>query len=181
MRHRADRYRDIVTGWLSPRGRDGGIDEIPLPDGTPGRLWLCGKHRIGPDHHSVLDEVGATTVVCLVQEHELRDRYPDYLQFVRNGGDARWVAEWFPVHDLHAPPVEAARAFVGSLVQRLQRGETVVMHCAAGIGRAGTMAVLVLMELGLDLADAAEVVRSNRPMAGPEGAGQRALVTGWRD
>jgi len=26
---------------------DGGINEIPLP-GAVGKLWLCGKHYIGP-------------------------------------------------------------------------------------------------------------------------------------
>lgn len=168
-----------MTGWLSPRGRDGGIDEIPLPDGVTGRLWLCGKHRIGPDHHAVLDEVEATTVVCLVQEHELLDRYPAYLDFVRGGGDERRTAVWFPIHDLHAPPIDEARPFVESLVRRLRDGERMVVHCAAGIGRAGTMAVLMLMELGVERGDAAATVRANRPMAGPEGDGQTALVMGW--
>ena len=35
-------------GWLSRRQRDGGIDEIPLPAGVAGELWLCGKHAIAP-------------------------------------------------------------------------------------------------------------------------------------
>lgn len=150
-----------------------------MPDGVDGRLWLCGKHHIGPDHQAVLEGVDATTVVCLVQEHELDHRYPAYLAFVRAGGDDRRKVVWFPIHDLHAPTVEQAQPFVRSLAHHLHDGERVVMHCAAGIGRAGTMATLVLMELGVERSEAAHIVRSNRPMAGPEGDGQMALVMAW--
>ena len=38
---------------------DGGIHEIPLPPPTPGRLWLCGKHAIGPDPEGLMGRVGA--------------------------------------------------------------------------------------------------------------------------
>ena len=50
---------------------DGGIHEVPL-DGTVGKLWLCGKHFIGPDVEAVRAERDITYVVCLVEEHELR-------------------------------------------------------------------------------------------------------------
>ncbi len=61
--------------WLSRRQQDGSIDRIPLPDGVPGALWLCGKHAIGRDQRKVIDEVGgAATVVCLVERHEVADR-----------------------------------------------------------------------------------------------------------
>jgi hypothetical protein len=33
---------------------DGGIHEIPLPPPAAGRLWLCGKHAIGPDPEGLL-------------------------------------------------------------------------------------------------------------------------------
>ncbi len=44
---------------------DGGIDEIPLPATASGRLWLCGKHAIGPDPEGLMARVGADGVVCL--------------------------------------------------------------------------------------------------------------------
>ena len=43
---------------------DGGIHEIPLPPTAAGRLWLCGKHAIGPDPEGLMDEVGADVVVA---------------------------------------------------------------------------------------------------------------------
>src|SRR4051812_34978140 len=69
-------------GWWSGRSRDGGIDEIPLP-GVPGRMWLCGKHAIGPDPEALLGRVGATSVVCLTEVAEFVDRYPAYVAWLR--------------------------------------------------------------------------------------------------
>lgn len=165
-----------MTDWLGPRGRDGGIDSIPLPRSLGG-LSLCGKHAIGPDHTAAMAKCGATTVVCLVEDYELADRYPEYLAWLReNVGTA---AVWFPVHDLHAPGLGATEPFIAELIRRLDDGEHLLMHCAAGIGRTGTMAVCVLMELGMSLPDALVHVALHRPMAGPEVGAQRDLVSAW--
>jgi len=165
-----------MTDWLTPRGRNGGIDTIPLPQSS-GALSLCGKHAIGPDHTAAMAQCGATTVVCLVEDYELADRYPDYLAWLRSnvGTDA----VWFPIHDLHAPGVTATEPFIAELMRRLDGGEHLLMHCAAGIGRTGTMAVCVLMELGTSLPDALAHVALHRPMAGPEVGAQRDLVNAW--
>ena len=161
-----------MSPWPSGRARHGGIDEIPLP-GVPGRLWLCGKHAVGPDHEVALAEVEATTIVCLTQADELDDRYPDYLSWLRSAPDH---AIWHPIHDLHAPPLEVADELVAAIVARLAAGERIILHCAAGIGRSGTVAVCVLVELGVPLDEALAVVAANRPMAGPEVGAQRELV-----
>ena len=50
------------------------------------------------------------------------------------------------------------------------------MHCAAGIGRTGTMAVCVLVAFGTPLDEALRIVGEARPMAGPEVGAQRELV-----
>ncbi len=152
---------------------DGGIHEIPLPHG-PGRLWLCGKHYIGPDPDAVLARFGASTVVCLVEEHELADRYPAYVSWLRANHDRSAV--WYPIHDLHAPPLEQMRPFLDGLVARLSVGESLIVHCAAGIGRAGTTAVALLLLHGLSLPDARATVAAHRPLAGPEAGAQRILL-----
>ena len=168
--------------WLSRRQRDGGVDLIRLPAGVPGRLWLCGKHAIGPDHDALLAEVGGTaaaatttttTVVCLTERHELADRYPAYVMWLDDPGSP---SRWFPIHDLHAPDVETMERFVGELVELLRAGETLIVHCAAGKGRAGTTAVCVLVALGMSLPDARDHVATARPGAGPEVGAQRQLV-----
>ena len=153
---------------------DGGIHEIPLPPTTHGRLWLCGKHAIGPDPEGLLERVGADAVMCLTQEYELAERYPDYVDWLRDQPSSRVI--WWPIHDLHAPDREGFEPVLADLVDRLVRGHSVIVHCAAGIGRAGTTAVAVLVWMGVPLDDALAQVRRHRPAAGPEAGAQLTLV-----
>src|SRR5262245_31464847 len=86
----------VTAAWPYPRSRDGGVDEIPLPV-TNGRLWLCGKHVVGPDPQAVLEAFDATTIVCLTEAHELTDRYPAYVTWLRQHRDG--CAVWLPIPD----------------------------------------------------------------------------------
>lgn len=157
----------------TPFNVDGGVHEIPLPH-VPGRLWLCGKHAIAPDPDALLTALGADTVVCLVEDHELADRYPTYLHWLRVATPT--VAVRFAIHDLSAPPFERAMPFLDDLVDRLRAGDGLVVHCGAGIGRAGTTAAALMVLLGTPLDDALAHVRAHRPMAGPEVGPQLELL-----
>ena len=160
------------TGWLTDRQRDGGIDRVPLPSGVPGELRLCGKHAIGAGR---FDEPGMpwTTIVCLCRRHELADRYPAYVDWLDTHPDR---SIWWPIHDLGAESVDVTLPFVDGLADRLRSGERLLVHCAAGLGRAGTTAVCILVRLGVPVDEAAGIVAAARPMAGPEAGSQRELV-----
>jgi protein-tyrosine phosphatase len=158
---------------------DGGIHEIPLPDPIAGRLWLCGKHAIGPDPEALMATVGADMVVCLNEEYELRDRYPGYVAWLRGQPGERAV--WFPIPDLHAPPLERYRPLLDDLRARLAAGRKIVVHCGAGVGRAGTTAVALLVGFGIPMDEALAHVRAHRPMAGPEAGAQFDVVRQLHD
>ena len=160
---------DSSLGWLNDRQRDGGIDRIRLPADLSGSLWLCGKHAIAPRFATDAWDV----VVCLVERHELADRYPEYLAWLEAAGQRAIVR---PIPDLHAPASDVMIDLVDRIVARLVAGDRVLVHCAAGKGRAGTAAACLLVRLGAPVADALARVAADRPGAGPEAGAQRELV-----
>ena len=109
---------------------------------------------------------GATAVVSLVTDQEI-----DYLG-VRNLPKAvadRHMEWWhLPIEDGQPPgqEFEAAWTVAGAALRdRLRAGFDVLIHCKGGLGRAGTVAVRLLVELGARADDAVLRVRSARPHA----------------
>lgn len=159
--------------WPRGRNADGGLDQVPLP-ATSGALWLCGKRVVGPDPEAALRRAEADTIVSFNERHELERDYPAYVDWLDAHKGAR--ALWYPVPDLGAPLLADARVWVAELIDRLDAGEGLILHCAGGIGRAPTMGTCVLVSLGMRPEDALALVAASRPMAGPEAGSQRALV-----
>jgi hypothetical protein len=157
--------------WPSHRSIDGGIDRIPLPD-SPGELWLCGKHVTGPDAEAAMARVGATTIVCLNERTSWRSA-------TRTTWRGWWPTAATGRCGSHPrpprPPVETVVPFLDDLHRRLDAGERVLMHCGAGIGRAGTMAAGVLMTMGVPPRRTGH--RGRAPAdGGPEAGTQRELI-----
>jgi protein-tyrosine phosphatase len=159
--------------WPSGRSLHGGVDEIPLPEG-PGRLVICGKHFVGSDPLAAMSEAGCDVIVCLCERGEIEDRYPEYVRWLESTDGSR--ARWYPICDLHAPGAAEAKELVGQVLGLIRAGHSVLMHCGAGIGRAGTMAAAVLIDMGLSRIEALEAVSNARPMAGPEAGAQAELL-----
>ncbi|HEX4820426.1 MAG TPA: hypothetical protein VFV00_09485 [Acidimicrobiales bacterium] len=160
--------------WPHGRARDGGVDEIPLDGRVQGRLFLCGKHAVGPDPDALLQRTGASTIVCLNEAHELVDRYPALVEWLRTNAPGRAVHH--PIPDLTAPGADELAGLVDDLYARLTTGEGLVVTCGAGIGRAGTVATALLMRSGVPREHALETVRAHRPMAGPESGPQSEVL-----
>lgn len=72
----------------------------------------------------------------------------------------------FPIMDFGVPDGPARRAWPtlqAELTTQLRAGQSLLVHCAAGLGRTGTMVALLLKALGQDSATAIAAVRAARP------------------
>ena len=136
---------------------------VHLPSGVSGTLWL---HAM-PGRTEPLDALwawarnaGLDGIVCLAGEMELAAKSPAYAAAVA-AGRVPCEIERFPIPDFGAP--DDARAFgalAARIARRLRDGWRVLIHCGAGIGRTGTLAVCVLVALGQTRADAEAAVRA---------------------
>jgi len=141
------------------------------PDGATGS-WCR-------DLHIDLDAVrawGACAALTLVEEHELVAlQVPDLGDQVRRRG-----LLWFhlPIADYAIPSAEfeaAWRDAGGQLRKLLASNKDIVVHCKGGLGRAGTIAARLLIEMGVEASDAIARVRAARAGA-IETTGQERYV-----
>lgn len=109
-------------------------------------------------------EFGAVGLVSLMQGRELAllgvDALPQHLE--RAG---LWWKH-LPITDMGVPdpPFETRWMREGESIRNaLQRGENIVIHCWAGLGRTGTIAARLLIEFGLEPEAAILRVRHVRP------------------
>jgi ADP-ribosyl-[dinitrogen reductase] hydrolase len=127
-----------------------------------------------------IERWGAAAVVTLVESHELHSLgVPDLGDRIRDRG-----MQWYhmPIADLNAPDIgfEAAWPAVAlQLHQLITNGRRVLVHCRGGLGRAGTVAACLLVELRVAPREAINRVRVARPHA-IETAAQERYVLGFR-
>lgn len=72
-----------------------------------------------------------------------------------------------PTHDTRAISQRMIRDGVEHVVQALDRGERVLIHCQYGIGRSALLALCVLVARGLAPLDALRLAKDARPVVSP--------------
>lgn len=152
---------------------------VRLDDDVAGQLFLSampGRHRPFAEDCSAIVERGITSVVCLAPLDEVQRKAPEYADALARGSLA-WKCHEFPISDFCVPP-DSTRSellrLIRSVAERVRAGKRVLIHCGAGIGRTGTVALGVLFALGLSSEDAERRVREAGSY--PETDEQRALV-----
>jgi protein-tyrosine phosphatase len=115
---------------------------------------------------NAIQKWGASAVVTLLEDQELK------LLSVQHLGDEvrRRGMSWFhlPIVDVSTPDKDFERAWEsagGKLRSMLKNGADIVVHCRGGLGRAGTIAARLLVELGREPKETIAKVRSARPGA----------------
>ena len=117
---------------------------IELPGNVEGHLFLHSMPGRYEPIEEFLDEIvfkNISCVVCLTSLGEIRQRSPAYAGFL--AGTVPWEHITFPIWNLGAP--DAFDPLTREIVKRLRQGRNVLIHCDLGVGRAGTVAVSVLL------------------------------------
>lgn len=121
---------------------------------TP-RLYAMGRPGLGGDLDEDLTFVRRhVQVLVSLTEHPLPEQ-----ALVR----ANLESVHLPIQDFRAPTPEQLDAFLALVDDAQLRGESVGVHCTAGLGRSGTMMAAYLIGQGLAAEDATHLVRSLRP------------------
>ena len=150
------------------------IDAMPCGGGLLG-MTLCPGKQVDSDFGDrwerdlaldmrVITDWGASTLVSLLEEHELAELGISELGEVAEGAGLEW--HLLPIRDVNIPDERFERLWPYSghvLHRRLKAGERIVLHCRGGLGRTGTIAARLAIECGLAPEDALRRVREARP------------------
>lgn len=150
---------------------------LALPPETKGRLWLSampGRHTPWPAFLDDARRAQLDIVVCLNPLDEVAYVSPAYYSAITASElPCRWMH--LPMRNFAlAEQFHAFKPAVEQIARELQGGASVLLHCAAGIGRTGTVAACVLKQLGLPKEEALWRVRDAG--SSPESAVQTGLV-----
>lgn len=161
----ADPNAPLRIAEITTRG--GGRIGITFAPGKKQISAFSGRHHrdLGTDL-DVIAAWNAAAVVTLVEQFEL-----EALQITDMGTEVRRrFMEWhhLPIQDVSTPDAAFQAAWPShsaGLRGLLETGGRVLIHCKGGLGRAGTIAARLLVEMGMAPGEAMETVRAVRPGA----------------
>ena len=157
------------------RVRPNPIDSIEAPmfSGKIGMV-ACPGIRIGGNNQKVeknfkadIEEIvewGAGGLISLVEEHEFTMAGVESLPESLEAENIWW--RHMPMMDMYIPEQDFEQKWIkeGKRIRALlRRGEHVLIHCYAGLGRTGLVAAKILVDFGMNQEDAIlEVRKANK-------------------
>ena len=147
---------------------------IPLT--TAGRLYIMPRppsQELRPVI-AALFEHSVSKLICLLPESEINE-----LGLAR---EAQFCSEYnidfthFPIDDFSLPEVRSLVLLARRCADDLRQGQSICIHCRAGIGRTGTVAGCILRELGFTSDKAVALIGKSRGVAIPDTPAQLQFI-----
>lgn len=164
-----------------------GINWLPAQDaGLVGLTFAPGKHgssKSGPrwerdldaDLRRLIDHHGMDVLVCLLENHELA-RYMIH-NLIPTAEVLGIKVLRLPIPDGGVLPRPGPVAeLIAAIREQTDQGKRVVVHCAGGLGRTGTIAGCYLVEFGMSADEAIETLHRVRGRNCPETRGQEEFI-----
>ena len=123
---------------------------------------------------------GVDTVVSLLEAEEVAELGLQREAALCRRHDIEFLS--FPIRDRDVPEsAQAVVALVETIDHQVSAGNSVAIHCRAGIGRSSLVAACVLLSLGLEPGAAFDAIERARGVRVPDTEAQRAWVAAFGD
>jgi len=152
--------------------------QVPLNNTLKGKLYLhsmLGRYEAWDEILKALQDHNIRKVICLTSFEEIERLSPNYAEAIQ-AGELPFKLLTTAITDFGIPEDEIAFfTHIKDVAEVLEKGESVLVHCAAGIGRTGMFASCLLQALGSNEEEAIATIKAAG--SGPETKEQRDLVT----
>lgn len=165
-----------------PIGVRGGAVGVTFAPGKYQKIAMTGAWARDLDMDiSAIQRWGAKHLISLLEPWEFKELRIERLPEVTAGKGISWHG--LPITDGSAPDGRLLQNWPQlsvELIDDLLSGQRVVVHCKGGLGRAGTVAAMLLLqaEKSMKAADAIRMIRSARPGAIETNA-QEEFIEQW--
>lgn len=118
------------------------------------------------DSLATLKQAGASAVISLMPASELATNGAEDIGKQCQAQDMAWFH--LPLADEQVPLEDFGQGWKASkqsILERLNAGQDIAIHCKGGSGRTGLIAARIMVEAGIPRADAIALVQALRPKA----------------
>jgi len=149
---------------ISIPGLDAGIILAAFPGRTSANEFSAEEMQLVFDY---FEDQHCQYLVSLIQDHEFDD-FCGKSRFQDEVINRPFTWLHLPIADMDIPDDKVITKLVDlrpRFLESLSAGNSIAIHCKGGLGRSGTIAAMILVDLGIAPKDAIDHIRSFRPGA----------------